>query len=315
MLEQYTISNITFSDWQSLWSHAAVTNMPQAWEYGNMKAEVEGWKPKRVAVFNANQQPVALVQWLTKTLPVIGGIARLNRGPIFLDTHNLQSQIEITQAVLRMARRNRWWIIQVAPELPNETDVHHTLTQRKLRQRQTPAWGSGLIDLRFAEADLLHHLQGTWRNCLRKGQRLGVTVKRSTDIDQLLQSYQILQKQRDFQGLSETQIRTLAQYHTLHWQFNCFVAEKENEIVGHLVSVHHGNTATYLIGTTTDQGRSAQANSVLLWEAILHAKQAECHWFDVGGLNAATPAGIAKFKKGLNPTLYELVGEWRGYLC
>jgi lipid II:glycine glycyltransferase (peptidoglycan interpeptide bridge formation enzyme) len=56
-----------------------------------------------------------------------------------------------------------------------------------------------------------------------------------------------------------------------------------------------------------------QANSVLLWQAILHAKHSACNWFDIGGLNEATPEGIAKFKQGLNAMPYELVGEWRRY--
>ena len=54
-----------------------------------------------------------------------------------------------------------------------------------------------------------------------------------------------------------------------------------------------------------------QANSVLLWHAILQAKRSGCRWFDVGGLGKSTPRGIAEFKKGINASPYELVGEWR----
>jgi lipid II:glycine glycyltransferase (peptidoglycan interpeptide bridge formation enzyme) len=81
-----------------------------------------------------------------------------------------------------------------------------------------------------------------------------------------------------------------------------------------LVSILHGDTATYLVSSTTDRGRQVQANSVLLWQAILHARRAGCAWFDIGGLNAATPKGIAEFKQGLNATPYALAGEWRRYL-
>src|SRR3990167_2058525 len=218
MSEHYTISDITFDEWQALWPRALVTNMPQAWEYGEMKAELEGWKPKRVVVHNEKQEPVALTQWLTKTLPVIGGVARLNRGPIFLEKQNLQNSLKITRAVLKMARKNSWWVIQVAPELPQDEQTKDLLTQCKLKLRKTPHWGSGLLDLSMPENDLLMSFQGTWRNCLRKGERLGVMIKHAANLEGLLESYQTLQKNRDFEGLSENQIRTLAKYHHANWQ-------------------------------------------------------------------------------------------------
>jgi len=33
--------------------------------------------------------------------------------------------------------------------------------------------------------------------------------------------------------------------------------------------------------------------------------------YDVGGLDATTPQGIAHFKKGVQPDPYYLIGEWR----
>jgi len=62
---------------------------------------------------------------------------------------------------------------------------------------------------------------------------------------------------------------------------------------------------------TDEAGRKLQANYVLLWHAIQHAKRAGCRWFDIGGLNKTTPPGIAHFKQGVNAEPYSLVGEWR----
>ena len=102
------------------------------------------------------------------------------------------------------------------------------------------------------------------------------------------------------------------------WEFDVFIARAENSLesdepIGMLVSVRHGDTSTYLIGSTNDQGRQLQANSVLLWQAILHAKRIGCTRFDIGGLSAITPKGVAEFKLGLNAVPYSLVGEWRWY--
>ena len=63
-----------------------------------------------------------------------------------------------------------------------------------------------------------------------------------------------------------------------------------------------------------EKGRQVEANSALYWHSIVQAKHSGCRWFDVGGLSDETPKGIADFKRGLNGTPYQLVGEWRGWL-
>ena len=96
--------------------------------------------------------------------------------------------------------------------------------------------------------------------------------------------------------------------------FNLYFAFKEDDQnglpIGVLVSIRAGDTSTYIIATSNDTGRSMQANSVLLWEAIVQAKRDGCSWYDIGGLTKSTPKGIASFKKGLNAEPYTLIGDW-----
>ena len=132
----------------------------------------------------------------------------------------------------------------------------------------------------------------------------------------LIQNYISLQKSKEFKGLSESLIRCLAnQKDSSNWKFNLYFAHhkdstKANLNIGLLVTIMSGDTCTYLIGASNDIGRKLQANTVLLWEAILHAKRLGCKWFDIGGLTEETPKGVADFKKGLNAESYKLSGEW-----
>ena len=124
--------------------------------------------------------------------------------------------------------------------------------------------------------------------------------------------------EKHFIGLSETLIRALAQKNTKNWEFNIFTASLDgsNDFqsnLGLLVTINHGDTSMYLIGSTNQLGRQYQANYVLLWQAILQSKESGCKWFDIGGLNETTPKGIAHFKQGLQAKPYKLVGEWRGF--
>ena len=147
-----------------------------------------------------------------------------------------------------------------------------------------------------------------------------VVLGNSAEINMLINRYKKLQLDKGFSGIPESLIIALAKQYDESWEFNLFFANEhmhkdiENS-VGVLVSIHHGDTATYFIGSTNDKGRNLNANYVLLWEAIMFAKHSGCKWFDIGGLDSTTPKGIAHFKHGLNFEPYNLVGEWRGFFA
>jgi len=326
MTGKFYVKEVSLEQWIIYWQQVHKTNILQSWQYGSAKEQAEGWHVLRFLVSDNKGQPVAIAQVLTRSLPLLGGIARLNRGPLLLGEHAEDQMTEKTLTVLRVilreARRRCWWVVQIAPELPNTDKVLSNLMQMGLRRRPDQANASGRLMLVVDEKSLLMGLNGKWRNCLRKGERLGVKVSRYSgtgpEQDLLISMYAELQRSKGFEGLSETLLRSLAMQQGKTWQFDLFIAEDanapfSNEPIGMLVTVKHGDTTTYLIGSTKARGRELQANSVLLWNAILHAKSAGCTWFDIGGLNSATPKGVAEFKKGLNAIPYQLVGEWRWF--
>ena len=70
--------------WRALWSKVEFTNLMQSWEYGELK-KLQGWQPKRFLLKDCNGFECGLLQVLVKSLPVFGGVARINRGPIMFD--------------------------------------------------------------------------------------------------------------------------------------------------------------------------------------------------------------------------------------
>lgn len=310
-------------EWENLWTRCKRKSLPQTWEYGSAKASAEGWQAQRYVVYDEAHVPTALFQVLVKGLPVLGGAARVNRGPLMLrdlPAGDCRLALHAIAALMQEARRRRWWIVQIAPLLPPSDDVRRGLRKLGFRGQLNYPADSALLSLHGSEDELLMRLDGKWRNCLRKGQKLGVTVK----LDQgglhffqcLLEFYKNQQYEKGFDGTSDKMLRALSHNQSKLYKFNLFVATEGSEIthpsvVGVLVTIQFGDISEYLIGATNDRGRAQQANSVLLWEAVLDAKRNGCRWFDVGGLSENTPTGIADFKKGLNPEPYALVGEWR----
>ncbi len=324
---KYQVEEVSLSEWELLWPKVTKANLLQSWEYGAAKEQGEGWRAHRFVISESSGKKLAIAQCLMRSWPIIGGIARINRGPLMLDVHHseevLRISIEIIKRLMVAIRDKRCWIIQLAPELPDSDFVKKELSYMGLHLINSIPWASGLIHLNEEESSLLMRINGKWRNCMRKGEKLGVKVEKvsvvGNNLKYLLENYKDLQHGRSFQGLSELMIRNLAAQTSKTWSFDLFLAYESGDMVkqepiGQLVSIRHGNTATYLIGSANDKGRQMQANSVLLWHSILQAKEEGCSWFDIGGLNAATPKGIGDFKKGLNADSYSLVGEFRGYL-
>lgn len=298
-------------------------NLLQSWQYGAAKEGAEGWKAIRFLISNEFDQPVALAQVLTKGFPFIGAIARLNRGPLLMTTLSgdaeVQDKLAALGVLLREARQRRWRVMFVAPELPSSDVVRQSLRGLGLHQKTGAAWASGLIDLSQSEDELFGKLNRRWKRALRKASEIGVNVKQeeltSSRLDELLKSYSHLQQRNDFNGISADLIIELSKFQSEVWSCILFVAEIINEAgnqepIGYRLCIQHGNTTTDFVVSTNEKGRQLEANYVLYWQAILHARNSGGAWFDIGGLGSATPKGIAEFKQGLNAIPYELAGEY-----
>ncbi|WP_443640346.1 peptidoglycan bridge formation glycyltransferase FemA/FemB family protein [Candidatus Njordibacter sp. Uisw_039] len=320
------VRQVSKSEWISFWQRCTHNNLLQSWEYGAAKEQSSGWTPKRLVVFNENNLPIALVQVLTRSLTFLGSIARINRGPLLLNgsvNEDVQLKIDTLHVLMSEARRQRWWIVQIAPEISDSECVRLGLKDLGFRKQGNPAWASSLIDLSLSINELHSKLNRRWKRALLKAPKLGVIVKNLELTDarlaHVLKSYGDLQKRNKFVGINSKLIEEMSKKKSVNWDFNLFVAElvceeAPNKEVGYRVTVRSGNTVLDFMVSTNEKGREVEANSALYWHAIVQAKQNGCRWFDVGGLSEATPKGIAVFKQGLNATPYQLVGEWRKWL-
>ena len=68
----------------------------------------------------------------------------------------------------------------------------------------------------------------------------------------------------------------------------------KKKLSGFVFIAYHGDTATYLIGWTSYEGRKQNANYILLWNAICQAKELSLKWFDMGGFNKNTSQMISE---------------------
>ncbi len=323
----YFIKEANYSDWSGYFKKCHKANILQCWQYGNAKEQTSRWNAVRFLILNEKGCVVGLVQALMIKIPIIGGIVRVNRGPILVKnfpSHEIETEtLNMISALLDEFQNRRWWLVQIAPEIKESELEASYLKRLGLNRLASPFYSSGLLNLLVEEQTLLSSLKKKWRYYLKKGNKIGFKIEilkgNCDQVEVLLKKYKQLQEDKEFSGLSSELISALAKESGDEWQFTLFVA-KENDSygggdpLGMLVSIRHGDTSTYLIGLTNKKGREFQVNYVLLWEAILNAKNEGCAWFDLGGMDSTTPKGIAHFKAGLNSETYDLSGEWRGIL-
>jgi lipid II:glycine glycyltransferase (peptidoglycan interpeptide bridge formation enzyme) len=323
----FSVKEITYHDWQNHIQNCQKTNMLQFWQYGDAKTETSRWEAIRFLIIDEDKKSIGLAQVLSLKVPLIGGVARMNRGPILLDSSgnnkSLNVLIKVFSALIDEFKKRHWWLVQIAPEINDLELANNLLKQFGLRKLAVTPYASGLLSLQPNEEQLIMGLKKKWRYSLRKAQGANVNISmqdgNSKNLKVLLSRYSDLKKKNEFNGIADSLILSLAKKKAREWQFNFFIANNDNSsniesCCGILVSVRHGDTTTYFLGVTTAKGRELQVNYLLLWEAILHAKKNDCSWFDIGGLDLSTPKGIMHFKKGLQSEPYSLIGEWRGFL-
>jgi len=318
----FVIREVKRKEWDDLWSKVGSNNLLQSWEYGEAKRLSGSWTPSRYVFESVDGEQVAIVQVLAKTIPLIGGIARINRGPLLLSKNMTGSPcnyLEVLKSLLVLRKNKKWWFFFIAPEVSKGQMKSADLESLGLKLRKTNPWGSSLLDLSADADDLMKSLNGKWRNLLRKSQKTDLQVRQiagnQREFESLIALYENMQKDKGFIGIPLKLLRELGRCEGQAWNFRAYVGEfndvedSSEDLAGMLMSVRHGNTATYLIGYTGYSGRKTNLNYLLLWQAILDAKADGCKHFDLGGLNSNTPKGVAHFKRGLSGVEYELLGE------
>jgi len=322
----WQIRPLQYSEWDFFWQKCLSSNLLQSWQYCQSIALDKKFLTQCYLILDNYNQPIAIAQLLVKSWPVIGGVARLNRGPLLLNTYSEKDEIALKSKVLgvltRELSKNNYIFFYYAPDLVESKFAFDSMSLLGFRKLSKSPWESAKIMLRLGEDDLLMSFSGKWRNQMRKGLKLGVSVRKyennNENLNLLIKTYCKFKSDRGFKGPSEKLLRSLFFQTGEKWRLNFFVAygsdasEGDSEL-GILVSIISGDTAIYFLGFANDRGRAMQANSVLLWHAILNAKKNNCLWFDVGGLGEETPKGIAEFKRGLNGRPYKLIGEWRRF--
>tara|TARA_B100000678_G_scaffold161656_2_gene135101 strand:- start:2207 stop:3232 length:1026 start_codon:yes stop_codon:yes gene_type:complete len=282
----------------------------QDWAYGEVMAG-KGARVIRAAIRSDAGELCGLAQFLVRPFALVARFGLCSYGPVWLTELSSDEQNAALRALRRAIRLS--WPRLVAFTLPD--DLQPSGFSKIMTGDATV-----MLDLTQSEEALRAELDGKWRNRLVAAEKSELTFSGSGlkpgQYEWLLEKESEQRRARGYRGLPPDV--------TAEWQalkakhaggdrkagLRIWRADLGREAAGAMMFLIHGAGATYHIGWSSDAGRKAGAHNLILWNAMLELKQLGIKRLDLGGVNTASGAGIARFKLGTGGQVIQRSGTF-----
>ncbi|AXR65040.1 lipid II:glycine glycyltransferase FemX [Leptospira mayottensis] len=305
-------NSITRDEWEELFKKIINSNLLQSWIYGEGKKICEGWKVRR-GVFTFENQKIAIVQILEKSVLGIFKVYRINRGPLFLSEVDSNLKELVFKELAKFGNLLKGSILFFNPEVVLDGKFLVLMKKNGFNENNSPPWVSTFIDLTKDLNFLRQSLDSKWRNMLTNSEKNDLTLEVGSNdflFHWMLDKYDELTSSKNFSGISKSMLLQIKKGQNDKNTFLILRAVYRNEFVAGICIATHGSSATYLIGWNGELGRKLRANHFLLWNSVIQLKQMGYLNFDLGGIDQERTPGIAEFKLGMNGDRYDLSGEF-----
>ena len=260
------------------------------------------------AVMMRGGQAVGVVQLLVRRALAVKMAIAL-RGPVWLGDVDDSCKAACYRALKQTMPLRGLRFVLFMPE----ADEHAALGQAQLKRVMT-GHSTVLVDLQQDEEALLAGMDGKWRNRLRAAQKSELVVEpvscRPASYEWLLAKETEQASRIGYKALA-TNLVPVYQEYAGEDSLLILQALHEGEVVGGVLMLLHGHSATYHIGWSSELGKKLGAHNLLLWEAMRRLKASGTRWLDLGGVTTdPASAGLARFKLGLCSHLVALPGTY-----
>jgi len=334
-LEQADIQNA--AQWNKLVEGLPGAHAFQTWEWGQVKSQF-GWKPSPLLWRGESGEVTAAALVLQRVIRMGGFALRLSvmyipRGPL-LDWSNTALVRQVLEDLQHFAKRKGAIFLKIDPDLPlgfgvpsREGSSAHSTGETVLEILENSGWifsdeqiqfkNTVSVDLSADEEALLMRMKPKTRYNIRLAERRGVTVRSGgiEDMPLLYQMYAHTSVRDNFLIRHETYYHTVWETFFKAGLAEPLIAEVESKPVGAVVIFRFGGRAWYIYGMSLDEHRDTMFNYSLQWEAMLRAKAAGCHAYDMWGapddFNENDPLwGVYRFKDGFGGQVVRTLGAW-----
>lgn len=286
----------------------------QTWEWGEFR-EANGQEVARLGMFDESGRLQDSLQVTFHAIPVLGGTAGyFPKGP--------KPNEAMLIALQDLGRKHGALFIKMEPNVHVPADgadensfaeFNELFTEYDARPAKhlfTPY--SFVLDLTESQEELMSRMKSKTRYNVRLAQRKGVRVVEDTSEQGMEEYLRLLRETTNRQGFyahDEKYFRTMWQTIGDSGMIRILKAEYEDTILAVWVLFFFQGVAYYPYGASSSEYREVMASNLMMWEAILLAKESGCQSFDMwGALGPDAPEnhkwrGFHHFKEGYGAPL------------
>ncbi len=302
------VDRITEAGWNSLLEEFSDASIYQTWAYGAVS-----WGEKQLShlVLRRHGAPAAMAQLRIVTVPVLrSGVAYLRWGPVCTPKGSVCDPATwgaLVDALIQEYVQRRGLMLRILPfafhQDPAASALSTLLNHRELvDDRNTRPYRTLLVDLRPSLEAIRANLAHKWRNQLNAAERNGLEVIEGVDTGlyaEFAGIYREMIARKAFPTtVSIAKFQKIQERLPPSQKMLILIGRMNGRPLSGLVASAVGNTGTYLLGATGDDGMKAKGAYLLQWRLMHRLKETGCERYDLGGISEANP-GVYHFKKGM----------------
>ena len=218
----------------------------------------------------------------------------------------------VNKELVKQGKREKCVFVRVRPQL--ERSESSLKLMQQLDAKPAPMYLSvefaGVLDLTKSEDELLKNMRQRLRRALRKAEKNGITVKKSTNPEDIHEFYQIQMQtagRHGFVAFSEDffykQFAALAK----NDEAVLYTAKYQGETLAQNFMIFYGNEASYHYGVSSELGTKLSGAPLLHMEAMRDARKRGIKRYNFWGIVEEDETwhrfyGVSQFKRGFGVT-------------
>lgn len=295
-------------------SHPA--SFRQTWGYAEeaasrVRAASEWWR------IRLDGEVSALVNVRVRTLGArFGGIALVSGGPTITSARDSREQSVQTLVAIAdtlraeyCVRRGHLLRFEISPlsYAGMEWELGEAFAQGGFtRSPAVRPYRTAIRRVDESDAEIRGTLDQKWRNQLNSAMKKGLTADIGTSdrhFDEASRIIDATSERKGFRlGMTPQFFRSVRDRDSTAKASPVIILIQAGEepCAAH-IGIYAGAAAVYLLGGTTELGRSNKSAYLAQWHAMLLARDRGCTYYDTGGIDPVANPGVYHFKRGMAP--------------
>jgi len=269
--------------------------LQQDWAYGACM-KILGVHVLRAWV-TRDSAPIALAQFIVRYFGgQLASMALCSLGPVWLAPVTAKEKELAYQALKKTIPLNKLRLVLFTPAQEAGADLGLSPWRRVMTGQSTV-----VIDISKSVDDLRAGLDRRWRLPLSHAEKSDLKIHRvGTNPGQYRWLLDAEIQQREKRGFIGLPLQFFDLYVQSRQQPSKNILTMRADIgrdrVAGMMFLIHGESATYQVGWTNEEGREQNAHHLILWRGIEELQSHGVRVLDLGGVNTIRSAGVARFK-------------------